>query len=171
MTKAELLQEYARILEMCDNNEDLALQCIKYMGKVLEYAPAFLGRPNYYEFAVMVYKGKPLFEDDVRYTMQQHEILKKKIGLLEEGIDSQKNYDALQGTINDQECRIATTAQLKQLEVSNSLLLDKLQEAAKYCSALSKLSINHFGVLESCPKSCTLFTESYRVTGTESFKM
>lgn len=66
-TRADLFRRWADVLDMCGGNESHAQMCVKYGGGFELPQPFLTGRPEYYEFAIDIVEGKPVFRGDVLY--------------------------------------------------------------------------------------------------------
>ena len=71
MKAEDLYLEYARVIKMCEGTAVKPWHCIKVDGRdIFEDHPIFDSHPNYYEFAVAILEGKPVFIGDTVYHKQ-----------------------------------------------------------------------------------------------------
>jgi hypothetical protein len=64
-TKADLHEQYARVLRMCDGTVIRPDDCVKYDGMIIGRNIDFtVGRFNQYEFAIAIVEGRPVFRGD-----------------------------------------------------------------------------------------------------------
>jgi len=68
-TKAELHREYARVIDMCNENGSAlkSWSCVKYFDVQFEREPEFIKAPSDYQFALAIVEGKPVFPGDTVY--------------------------------------------------------------------------------------------------------
>lgn len=66
MNQNDLYIEYARVIEMCKGTvlEDKPWVCIKNEGRFVDH-PYFDMPPEFYEFAVAILEGRPVFPGDI----------------------------------------------------------------------------------------------------------
>lgn len=69
--KSDLYREYARVIDMCNENESTlhaklhANECVKYYGHYISAHPLFNDKPENYDFAIAIVEGMPVFVGDV----------------------------------------------------------------------------------------------------------
>lgn len=63
----ELMREYVRVADMCQNTDVKSWECVKFNGAINFTCrhPSFDRNNEYYEFAIAILEDKPVFVGDV----------------------------------------------------------------------------------------------------------
>jgi hypothetical protein len=67
MTLAKLYEEAARVAKLIEGTDIKIEECIKHDGHVMGSTPFFDSPASFYEFALAIVEGKPVFKGDVIY--------------------------------------------------------------------------------------------------------
>ena len=71
MKRSDLFREYARVIDMCEGTEVDLSRCVKVDGKewgrIAIHDIKFDTLPEYYDFALAIVEGKPVFKGDKIY--------------------------------------------------------------------------------------------------------